>query len=56
VPLFSAVAVSELLMLGLMARAETDDITFGDEKREDARWFTRETLLSGSEVALPSPI
>lgn len=44
------------LMLGFTARAETDDITFGDEELEDARWFTREALLSGSEVALPSPI
>ena len=44
------------LMLGFTARAETDDITFGDDELEDAQWFTREALLNGSDVALPSPI
>ena len=36
--------------------AETRDITLGDDKLEDARWFTREELKSGERVQLPSEI
>jgi NAD+ diphosphatase len=36
------------LMLGFVAQAESSDIVLNDAELEDARWFTREQLLSGS--------
>ncbi|NIL94873.1 MAG: NAD(+) diphosphatase [Woeseiaceae bacterium] len=36
------------LMLGFVAEATTTDIELNDGELEDARWFTRDELLSGS--------
>lgn len=36
------------LMLGFLAEATTTDIELNDGELEDARWFTRDELLSGS--------
>jgi NAD+ diphosphatase len=44
------------LMLGFTARAESFDITLQDDELEDARWFTRDTLVAGRDVELPSAI
>ena len=37
------------LMLGFLAEAETTDIELNDGELEDARWFTRDELLSGTK-------
>jgi len=42
------------LMLGFMAQATSTDVVLHDAELEDARWFTREDIASGS-VALPGP-
>jgi NAD+ diphosphatase len=42
------------LMLGFMARATATPPKPRDGELEDARWFTREALLSGA-VGLPPP-
>jgi NAD+ diphosphatase len=42
------------LMLGFMARARTTQIARHDDELEDARWFTRADLASGSPLVPPS--
>jgi NAD+ diphosphatase len=42
------------LMLGFVATAASTGIELGDDELEDARWFTRAEIASGS-VALPTP-
>jgi NAD+ diphosphatase len=42
------------LMLGFIGRAETSQITLGDDELEDARWFSRGEIARGSP-ALPPP-
>jgi NAD+ diphosphatase len=44
------------LMLGFTARARTREIRLQPEELEDARWFTREQLLSRDGIELPSSI
>ena len=39
------------LMVGFYARAESAEITVDDDEITDARWFTREDLLSAAEAA-----
>jgi NAD+ diphosphatase len=43
-------------MLGFTARARTREIRLQPEELEDARWFTREQLLSRDGIELPSSI
>ncbi len=42
------------LMLGFIAQASSHDIHLGDDELEDARWFTRGQIASGTP-ALPPP-
>jgi NAD+ diphosphatase len=44
------------LMLGFRARALTTDIRIGDRELEDARWFTREELATGSMMPFSQSI
>ena len=41
------------LMLGFMARAVSQDIHLRDLELEDARWFTREDIMSGTPLLPP---
>jgi NAD+ diphosphatase len=42
------------LMLGFTARAVSQDIHLGDLELEDARWFTREDIVSGTPFLPPN--
>jgi NAD+ diphosphatase len=42
------------IMLGFTAQATTTDIVLHDAELEDARWFTRNDIATGT-IALPSP-
>jgi NAD+ diphosphatase len=41
------------LMLGFTARAASKDIHLRDQELEDARWFTREDIMSGTPLLPP---
>jgi len=43
------------LMIGCIAEANSDDIRLNDGELEDARWFTRDELMSGN-IGLPFKI
>ena len=45
------------LMLGYVARAVDTELTVDHDEIEEARWFTRDELRSGSgPAALPPPV
>ncbi|HEU0225755.1 MAG TPA: NAD(+) diphosphatase [Steroidobacteraceae bacterium] len=44
------------LMLGFRAEARTTDVKFGDAELEDARWFGRAELATGSMLPFPQSI
>jgi NAD+ diphosphatase len=42
------------LMIGFTARASADSVPHADEELEDARWFSREDIASGTPALPPS--
>ncbi|MGH8129627.1 MAG: NAD(+) diphosphatase [Steroidobacteraceae bacterium] len=44
------------LMLGFRAQAKTTEIRLGDRELEDARWFDRDELATGSMMPFPQSI
>ena len=44
------------LMLGFRAEARSTEIRIGDAELEDARWFHRDELKSGSMLPFPQSI